>query len=107
MKKLLYLFYYLKQLDKVKYISFLNYASSKHNLRKLKLAFDSFVSVFKYNISMLDYFQFRFYELSPAERLTWAGTGYMYEYQLKMNPKDKRDILDDKRKFYKNYKDFI
>ncbi|HLV08873.1 MAG TPA: sugar-transfer associated ATP-grasp domain-containing protein [Halanaerobiales bacterium] len=31
----------------------------------------------------------------------------MYEYQLKMNPKDKRDILDDKRKFYKNYKDFI
>jgi hypothetical protein len=31
----------------------------------------------------------------------------MYEYQLIMNPRDKRDILDDKRLFYKKYTPFI
>ncbi len=31
----------------------------------------------------------------------------MYEYQLRMNPLDKRQILDDKTLFYKNYGDFF
>jgi tetratricopeptide (TPR) repeat protein len=31
----------------------------------------------------------------------------MYEYQLAMNPKNKRHILDDKRLFYKKYSDFF
>ena len=57
--------------------------------------------------SILEYFQFRFFELSKEERKLWAGTGYMYEYQLLMNPRSARHILDDKRLFYKKYHQYF
>jgi hypothetical protein len=60
-----------------------------------------------YNISILEYFQFHFYELDQNSRKQWAGTGTMFEYQLAMNPKSTRDILDDKRKFLKAYNKFV
>ncbi|WP_320005164.1 sugar-transfer associated ATP-grasp domain-containing protein [Shiella aurantiaca] len=63
--------------------------------------------VIRYNISLLEYFQFRFFEKTPHEKEEWAGTGFMYEYQLKMNPKAERHILDDKRVFAKKYKEFL
>jgi hypothetical protein len=61
----------------------------------------------KYNIGILEYYQFRFFERSHTEKLTWAGTGHMYEYQKIMNPPSKRVILDDKREFYTHYKEFF
>jgi hypothetical protein len=73
----------------------------------MSIRLDVLGSVYKYNISLLEYFQFRFYKKDKAERASWAGTGYMYEYQLVMNPKRERDILDDKRLFSQNYKPFI
>ena len=102
----LYLAYYLKQLDRKKFSLFLNYTCSLTGKSKSSIINDIIRSVFKFNISILEYFQFRFFELNDEERIRWAGTGYMYEYQLMMNPKDKRSILDDKRefnKFYRNY----
>lgn len=103
MKRILYLGYYLKNMDWKKFQLFLNYASKQTNKSKLVLLSDAFYSVFKYNISLLEYFQFRFFEKNSVERELWAGTGYMFEYQLIMNPKSERIILDDKRKFYKEY----
>ena len=55
----------------------------------------------------MDYFYFRFYELDKTKRDTYAGTGFMYEYQLKMNPKETRAILEDKRLFLKEYANFV
>ncbi len=107
LKRILYLGYYIKNLDWNAYTRFLKYSSRVSNKSKIRLVADSIYSVFKYNISLLEYFQFRFFEKDHDERLKWAGTGFMYEYQLKMNPSDKRDILNDKRKFYKNYRQFI
>ena len=106
-KRLLYLGYYLKRMDWKKFKLFLNYASKLAKRSKISLVFDAISCVFKYNISLLEYFQFRFFELNDEHRKTWAGTGYMYEYQLKMNPKNSRDILDDKTKFYRSYKDYF
>lgn len=103
----LYLAYYLKQLDRTKFKLFLEYASNNTGFSKASLLRDVIRSVFVYNISILEYFQFRFYELDENERQKWAGTGYMYEYQLKMNPKAQRHILDDKTLFYKHYGDFL
>lgn len=107
LKRFLYLVYYIKRLEWDKYILFINYASNKSQKSKVKIVIDSVFSVFRFNISLLEYFQFRFFEKNHIERIKWAGTGFMYEYQLKMNPKDKRDILDDKRKFHKAYNKFI
>ncbi|MCW9706775.1 sugar-transfer associated ATP-grasp domain-containing protein [Fodinibius salsisoli] len=106
-KRALYLGYYLKQLDKKKFSLFLNYTSKLTGQSKATILSDLLKCVFNYNISILEYFQFRFYDLSKQERRSWAGTGYMYEYQLKMNPPDKRHILEDKTLFYKHYRDFF
>ncbi|WP_333875353.1 sugar-transfer associated ATP-grasp domain-containing protein [Flavobacterium sp.] len=106
-KRVLYLGYYLKQLDRKKFFSFLDYAAENSKKPKFILLWDAFTSVFRYNVSLLEYFQFRFFEKNKSERQEWAGTGYMYEYQLVMNPKSERVILDDKTKFYKYYKDFF
>ncbi len=66
-----------------------------------------FYNSLKYNISILEYYQFRFFEKSHEEKLAWAGTGFMYEYQKVMNPPSKRNILDDKREFYKYYNEYF
>ncbi|MFN4299811.1 MAG: sugar-transfer associated ATP-grasp domain-containing protein [Thermaurantimonas sp.] len=107
LKRFLYLAYYIKQTDKKKFFQFLNYTANLVKRSKATLIFDSIVSVFRYNISLLEYFQFRFFNLNDQERKNWAGTGFMYEYQLCMNPKSERHILEDKTLFYKNYRDFF
>lgn len=106
-KRSLYLGYYLKQLDKKKFNLFLNYTSEQTGISKSAIVRDIIASVFEYNISILEYFQFRFFELQASERSKWAGTGYMYEYQLVMNPPNHRLILDDKTLFCKYYSDFL
>ncbi|UJP64454.1 sugar-transfer associated ATP-grasp domain-containing protein [Mongoliitalea daihaiensis] len=106
-KRLLYLGYYLKQLDRRKFYQFLNHSVTLSGTSNASITLDALSSVFRYNISLLEYFQFRFFELSKEERQHWAGTGYMYEYQLRMNPISARHILDDKTLFYKNYGEFF
>lgn len=106
-KRSLYLAYYLKQLDREKFKLFFDYTINKTGFSKSYILRDIIQSVFEYNISILEYFQFRFFELDKKEREKWAGTGYMYEYQLRMNPMEQREILDDKTLFYKHYGEFF
>ncbi|PZO27620.1 MAG: hexapeptide transferase [Flavobacteriaceae bacterium] len=107
MKRILYLGYYIKKMDWKKFNLFLNYTAQKTDRNKISILLDVLSSVFKYNISILEYFQFRFFEKTADEKEKWAGTGYMYEYQQKMNPINGRSILDDKTEFYRNYKKFF
>jgi len=107
LKRSLYLIYYLKNLDREKFTQFLNHVHKITDRSKLSILLDVLASVFTYNISVLEYFQFRYYALSEKERRAWAGTGHMYEYQLLMNPRDQRQILENKTLFYKYYGKFI
>ena len=107
LKRAVYLGYYLKELDRDKFDLFLNHTVKHTGRTKTDILSDLLKSVFKYNVSVLEYFQFRFFELDEEEREEWAGTGYMYEFQLKMNPPDSRHILDNKTLFYKYYGDFF
>lgn len=107
LKRFVYLGYYLKKLDREKFFAFLNYTAQTTGKAKFSILLDVLFSVFKYNISLLEYFQFRFFEKDKYERERWAGTGYMYEFQLRMNPPNSRQILDDKALFYKNYQRFF
>src|SRR5699024_3258079 len=75
--------------------------------RRLKLYPDMLIASLRYNISIMDYFYFRFFEKPDTQRKKWAGTGFMYEYQLKMNPKENRNILEDKILFLQHYAPFI
>lgn len=107
MNRIIFFLYYLKELDLVKLRKFLLYvkhtASVSYSMQIIEAAY----STFRYNISIMDYFYFRFYHLDKVSRLAYAGTGYMYEYQLKMNPRKTRDMLEDKIKFLISYDRFI
>ena len=105
--RILYLIYYLKKMNWEKYGQFILYVKQKRGIGKLKQIFLVVKDSLRYNISLMEYYQFRFFEKLPEEKEQWAGTGYMYEYQLRMNPRDQRDILDDKTKFYRKYREFF
>ncbi|WP_159800592.1 sugar-transfer associated ATP-grasp domain-containing protein [Flavobacterium sp. MK4S-17] len=107
MKRIIYLAYYMKELDKAKLKKFTSEVKRAKNISGFKLWKDVISSSLKYNISILDYFYFRFYELDSEQRKAYAGTGYMYEYQLKMNPPAHRNVLEDKILFLEKYKDFV
>jgi hypothetical protein len=106
-KRFAYIGYYLKELDRKKLGKFIRYACARSGRSAAYVCFDMFRSSVRYNISLLEYFQFRFFELAHAERKTYAGTGFMYEYQLKMNPRGERKKLSDKVLFLEVYRNFV
>jgi len=106
-KRCMYLVYYVKQLDRQKFKKFFRYVKATKRYSSYFLWRDIIKSVYKDNIGLMDYFIFRFYEKSDVERSEWAGTGFMYEYQLKMNPKRTRIVLEDKIQFLNHFKPFI
>lgn len=107
MMRLIYIGYYFKKMNWPLLRKFMAYTSKTKNRSVLSLSVSMIYNVLRYNISLLEYFQFRFFEKSHQEKLEWAGTGFMYEFQLGMNPKKERHILDDKRLFAKEYKEFL
>jgi len=107
LRRILYLGYYLKKLDAEQFWRFFSYVKKQKNVSSFSLMVDIIVSSLKYNISLLEYFQFCFYKLSDEERKQYAGTGCMYEYQLVMNPKSSRCVLEDKIEFHKRFGQFV
>lgn len=107
LRRLLYLFYYLKESDFDLLKKFLRYSSAVSGRSKYGIVADVILSSLRYNISFKDYFCFRFYEFEGPAREEWAGTGFMYEYQLRMNPKESRGLLENKILFLDHYSDLI
>ena len=106
-KRLLYLFYYLRETDFSRLKLFLKHSSAVTGKSGFWLFSDSVYCVFRYNTALMDYFYFGFYKMKKAERSEWAGTGFMYEFQLKMNPKNSRRVLEDKLGFNEKFKSFV
>jgi hypothetical protein len=106
-KRTLYFGYYLKESDFGTLRRFVDHASAQTGNSRFRLLSDAAMSVYRYNISLKDYFCFRFFELPEKKRDEWAGSGFMYEYQLIMNPKKCRQILEDKIVFLNHFKRFV
>ena len=107
LKRLLYLGYYLKNTEGEKFWRFVNSVKAEKKRTSFDILADVLFSSVKYNISFLEFFYFRFYNLNAAERQSYAGTGFMYEYQRIMNPVDARECLDNKISFYEMYAQFV
>jgi hypothetical protein len=106
-KRTTYLIYYFKQLNWEMFNKFFKHVKNIKNISNISLWLDILISVYKYNIGLMDYFTFRFFEKDSQERNNWVGIGYKYEYDLYMCPKSTRDILENKIEFYKAYEPFI
>lgn len=109
MKRILYFGYYLKNLDRSLFKRFAQHVQKQTGKSIIRLWLEIFYHSIYYKVSILEYFQFGFWKkgMSKAEKETWAGTGFMYEYQRKMNPVHTRTILDDKREFARKYHNFL
>ena len=107
LKRILYVGYYLYKMNRSLFWKFLNFTSRETGKSKLYLIVASINDSILFNVSLLEYFQFRFFEKNQLDKSNWAGTGFMYEYQLAMNPKNVRSILQDKILFLNTYKDFV
>lgn len=94
-------------MDWGKFFQFLSIASNEVNKSRVSLFFSAVISVYKYNIGLIDFFYFKFYRLSENQRQTYMGTGFKYEYDLVMNPVSERSILQNKLKFFDTYHPFI
>lgn len=106
MKRFIYLLYYFRELDWEKFRRFSDYVKNDHQKSRIRQFFEIVFFSLKYKISILEYYYFRFYQ-KETDKKTWAGTGYMYEYQLYMNPKQHRLVLADKTIFLDRYRDFV
>ena len=106
-RRFIYFLYYIRNSDFHQLRDFLTFSSTVTGKSKLGIAVDTLISTFRYNVSIKDYFQFGFYEKRGSERKKWAGTGFMYEYQLQMNPKESREILENKILFLNRFNHLI
>ncbi len=107
LRRLAYLAYYFKQLDWPLVAKFMNYVEDQTGRSSAKQWRYILTDSLRYNISPLEYFQFRFFEQTDDEKAQWAGTGTMYEFQRKANPAGSRMLLLDKRLFFKKYRKFF
>ena len=105
LNRIIYFCYYIKKLNRPLFHKFMAYVKQQTGRNSVNIWLDIFRHSLKYNTSILEYFQFGFYkpDCSEEEKSSWAGTGFMYEFQKYMNPPQFRYLLEDKTVFDKTY----
>ena len=106
-RRLVYFGYYIRQLDWQMLDKFMRHLRAETGWSKLRQWAHIVRESLRFNISILEYYQFRFFELPEEQKGEWAGTGTMYEFQRRANPPATRGLLRDKREFYRAYKSFF
>ena len=106
-RRIFYFAYYLRRMDwtlLAKFMAHLKVIKGWSKPKQWRLVLRDSL---KFNVSILEFYQFHFYKLSDIEKERWAGTGTMYEFQMVANPPNSRRMLSDKGMFYRNYKQFF
>lgn len=103
----MYLAYYLRKLDRPKLARFMAHVREAKGWSTLEQWRRIIRDSLRFNVSILEYYQFRFYDLTDQQKAAWAGTGTMYEFQRRANPPAARAILQDKSRFLEAYRPFI
>lgn len=102
-RRLVYLGYYFRQLDWRQLNKFMRHLRAETGWSRLRQWAYIIRDSLRFNISILEYYQFRFFELPADSKGDWAGTGTMYEFHRRANPPATRGLLHDKREFYRAY----
>lgn len=106
-RRMLYLGYYARRMKWPLLRRFMRHVQEREGMGSARQVIAFVGDSLRYNISPLEWYQFGFAALGRQEKSTWAGTGTMYEFQLRTNPPDKRGVLDDKRLFHRAYGEFF
>jgi hypothetical protein len=89
---------------------FFYYTRRETGMKSTALWGDILTAVFMYQVSILEYYQYRFYELSYPERSHWVGEAFLKFFQNKVNSsftnryneKDKQFVYKKFHKFFIN-----
>jgi hypothetical protein len=103
----MYFGYYLRELDWRQLDKFMRHLQTEVGWSRPRQWVHVVRDSLRFNISILEYYQFRFFEVPDERKGEWAGTGTMYEFQRRANPPAVRGVLRDKRAFYRAYKRFF
>lgn len=107
MKRLLYLAYYLRRMNWDLLRRFMKHVEARNGISLPRQVVVLGVNSLRYNVSLLEVYQFGFFDAGRHEKTRWAGTGTMYEFQRRANPPAHRDVLEDKAQFFKAYRRFV
>ena len=105
--KLLYYFYCILKTDRRKYSSFLSQSSVFYKKTKVAILLDNFVCILRYETMPLDYFYYKFIEMSADERSKYTSRLLMYKFQKKFNKQKDRIIFKNKNIFYIKFRSFV
>lgn len=83
------------------------FVTEKFGISKCKQVLDVVNCSLKYGTSFHEYYYYGFYNKSSRLRKEYASMGFMYEFQKKNNPIDKRQMLSDKNLFDKAFAEFM
>jgi hypothetical protein len=103
-RRLMYLGYYFRGMNWPTLRRFMRHTKDRDGIGNARQVFAFMSDSLRYNISPLEWYQFGFPALAPDQKAKWAGTGTMYEFQLRANPPEHRLVLSDKRSFYQAYR---
>lgn len=107
MKNLIYLFYFIKTTDWNKFKSHQNYVTESYKIGAYRQLLDVIKCSLKYGTSFHEYYYYGFYKKTAELRQEYASMGFMYEFQKKFNPLDKRQMLSNKNLFDKAFAEFM
>lgn len=102
-KRLLYIPYYLLKTNWKLFLRYSRFVKAHKGISYFSLYKAVIYTMVKHNASPLDYFSFKFYDLPKEVWSTYPCTGFMYEYQIKMNPLKERMVLHDKIRFLEKF----
>lgn len=104
--RIIYLPYYFLNTSSSEFFKLCRYVNKNYKLSMIQIIWDVLFCSLKFNMSFMDYFSFRFFAIDKALRSSYLGSGAMYEFQLKMNPKKYRQVLHNKIQFLQKFDDF-
>jgi hypothetical protein len=105
--KLLYFFYCILKTDGNKFISLLSQSAVYYKKTKAVMLFDILIGIFRHETMPLDYFYYKFIEMSASERSKYTSRLLMYRFQKKFNKKKDREIFKNKNLFHVTFKSFV
>lgn len=103
LRRFLYLPYYLLKTKWRLVFRYSRFVKREKKISYPKQIREVIYTMIKHNAAPIDYYSYRFYELPKREWGLFPCMGFMYEFQLRMNPPEARIVLHDKIKFLEKF----
>lgn len=107
LSNLMYLMYYIKTTDWNRLKSHRAYTIENSKISGHKLDLDMISCTLKYGLSFHEFYYYDLWKKSAELRSEYASMGFMYEFQKKFNPLDKRARLSNKNLFDVAYAEYL